>query len=284
MVEAIERVGVRPTSTGWTNCLRVSVARCRRSRAHRLRAPAPRPPACANSSPITDSGLDRGALGAAELVQPRLEQRVDRRRHRRSRPCLGHAPSARRPRRSAPLSISIDSSCSTYSGLPSAASTMRSNTSCGMPVAPSRLATTCAAAASLSGRSTMRDAPRLLAPLRLLLEQVVARGGQQQDRRAAGASTHVLQQVEERRLGPVDVVDQRDDRAVGGQRSRGTCAPPSRARAAGRSPCSARSPPPRDRRRPRSPTWPAAWPAPLGLVVVADVGRARRPSRAAART
>ncbi len=56
----------------------------------------------------------------------------------------------------APVSISIDNICSTYSGLPSAVLTMRPSRARGSPAAPSRFVTTCAAAARPSGRSTSR--------------------------------------------------------------------------------------------------------------------------------
>ena len=56
---------------------------------------------------------------------------------RRGRRGCRWAPSAHRAKRSEPLSISIDSICSTKSGLPSAATTIRSCTSPAMPASPS---------------------------------------------------------------------------------------------------------------------------------------------------
>ena len=87
--------------------------------------------------------------------------------------------------------------------------------SSGSPVAPSRLAHDLRAPPRrVSGSQHEPRSRRRARPTRALLEQLVARRAEQQDRRALGRVEHVLEQVEEGRLGPVDVVDQRDQRAV----------------------------------------------------------------------
>jgi hypothetical protein len=58
---------------------------------------------------------------------------------------------------------------------------------------------------------------RSLTPLGALVEELAARRGQQQDRRVRRGVENVLEHVQERMLGPVDVVDQGDHRAGRGQ-------------------------------------------------------------------
>ena len=118
----------------------------------------------------------------------------------------------------APLSTSIDSICSTYSGLPSAASTMRATTSAGSPVAPSRLTRP---RGRFVGQRPQHQAlaAGTLAPVGPVLQQL----GRAVPSSRIGAPRTCRarhEQVEERRLGPVDVVEQRDQRAVGGRPSR----------------------------------------------------------------
>ena len=66
-----------------------------------------------------------------------------------------------------------------------------------------------------------RDEPRprpWRRPRRAGVEEIWAREAEQEDRRAAREAEDVLEQVEQRRLGPVDVVDGDDERSRGGER------------------------------------------------------------------
>ena len=82
-----------------------------------------RPPrAHQNTRPTTDGALDHRALARVEPVEPRGEQRVDRRRDRDPRQVARRRPAGRRGARAAPSSTSIRSVSSTNSGLPSASS------------------------------------------------------------------------------------------------------------------------------------------------------------------
>ena len=234
VVEAVARARRRRSSTGGRTACASASPGARRARAHGLgrqfeqRRAAGTPGR--SPTPVRRWRVRRGPAGRAA---PRAARGWSAARRCRPRP--RRAPSARRPGSSAPRSISIDSICSTYSGLPSAVSTMRATTSCGSPVPPSRLATTCSAASSLSGRSTSREAPGC--------SPHCGRSSSRSWRAVAssriGASLrgrqHVLEQIEERRLGPVDVVDQRHHRRAAPPGSRAPCARPSRSRAADRS-------------------------------------------------
>ncbi len=69
-------------------------------------------------------------------------------------------------------------------------------------------------------RQRLQDDPRLArtgGPLGLTVQQAVAGGAQQQHRRAGEGIDEVPDQIEQRRLGPVDVVEEDDDRSVGGK-------------------------------------------------------------------
>ena len=175
-------------------------------------------------------------------------------------PSAAH-PAARRLARSAPLSISIDSICSTYSGLPSAAATMRATTSGGRPAAPEQVGHHLRRRVVAQRAQHQARRAGLLAPLRPLFEQVVARGGQQQDRRAAATSSSTCSS-RSRNAGSAQWMSSisATTGAVGGQASRGTCA---RAQFSSCSGKAARAQPdgrrPAGRPRRRRRRLPAAW-------------------------
>ena len=178
---------------------------------------------------------------------------------------------------SARLSISIDSICSTYSGLPSAAATMRSTTSLRQTGLAEQVGDhLLRRPASLSGCSTQRRRRSAARASRAALEQVVPRGGQQQDRRRRSAASSTCSS-RSRKAGSAQWMSSISAMtgAVAGQAPPGTC----RAaqydlvqRVAGLR--SGRSPRPGGRPRRRRRSRPSSLRARLlGRVVVADVGR-----------
>ena len=229
--------------------------------------------------------LHRRAIGPRQVVQARFEQRLDRRRHDDLAVGVAAHPVPSPSWRSAPLSISIDSICSTYSGLPSAAVTMRSTTSCGSPAEPSRLATTCADGGVAQRAQAPGGRPVAFAPLRLGFEQIVARRGQQQDRRRPCEASSMCSS-RSRNAGSAQWMSSttRDHRAVARRSPRGTCAHPSRARAAG---SAAALRPTALASRAATSASPTACQqlgaGGLGVVVVADVRPPRAPCPPAAR-
>ncbi len=120
-------------------------------------------------------------------------------------------------RRRTPSSMSIDTSCSTKSGLPSAATITRSRTAGTRPVCPSRLSTMAVESVSVSGSEHDPLGARRCGPVRPILEQVVARRRQEQGRGLEVGPGQLVEQVQEGRLGPVDVVDDDDERASLGE-------------------------------------------------------------------
>ena len=106
--------------------------------------------------------------------------------------------------------------CSANSGLPSAASTTFASVSAGTPASASR-ATIWRTASSPSGASWIVRRVRMVAPALALVQQLGA-GGAEDHHRALDRPREVLDQVEQRRLGPVQVVDHQHQRLVGGER------------------------------------------------------------------
>ena len=116
---------------------------------------------------------------------------------------------ARRPRRSAE-SCTIASICSTKSGLPSAASRIRSRRLAPSSSAPSRRSISSSVSGSVSGSSSTVGRVQLAAaPAGAQLEQLGPRQTEDEQRRVARPVGDVLDQVEERRLGPLQVVEAR---------------------------------------------------------------------------
>ena len=91
-----------------------------------------------NINPITDAGSITARCAVVEQVEPCRQQRLDRPAAARG---LGSSAVARQPSSvldaARPSSTSIETSCSTKSGLPSAVSTMRSEPLRGSATAPS---------------------------------------------------------------------------------------------------------------------------------------------------
>ncbi len=146
--------------------------------------------------PLDGAALERASLADRQLVEPRSEQRLDRRRdgdlaHRRE-------------------SCTIASICSTKSGLPSAASAIRSRMPSASSAAPSRRSIS--SSVSLLGQRLEQHGGRVqlaAAPRRPKLEQLRSRAAQHEQRRIARPVGDVLDQIEERRLGPLQVVEVR---------------------------------------------------------------------------
>ena len=109
--------------------------------------------------------------------------------------------------------------CSTKSGLPSAACEQRRS----RVLADQRLAADMVEERLrlAHGERAERDVGRRrqhARPLGPLLDEVAARHAEQQDRRGVAPLRDVLEQVEERRLRPVHVLDAHDERRAGGER------------------------------------------------------------------
>ena len=100
-------------------------------------------------------------------------------------------------------------SCSRNSGLPSAVSTIRPVVRSSRPPAASRRRPRGTAAS----RQRFERHHCGAAHDGRVVQQLRAREADQQDRRAAGEGREVLEQVEQRRLRPVDVLDDDDERA-----------------------------------------------------------------------
>ena len=200
--------------------------------------------------------LDHGSLVRLEVVEARREQRVDRRRHDGAVDVRGRRASCPRSKRMSPSSMSIETSCSTKSGFPSEASTTRARMRSSRPALPSRCSVIARVSSSVRRSSSIRVAPGDGGPLGMALEELVARRADHEQRRVLGCLEDVLDEVEEARLGPVDVLEEDDERSRPGERLQQLPCPPDELlagelrRARGRSP-TRRAPPPR--RRPRAP-------------------------------
>ena len=172
-------------------------------------------------------GLDDGALARAPggpAARPGAPGSSAGRRSPSARP----AP-ARRPRPGRRSSISISTTSTTNSGLPSATSRMRAAVSAPSRAGPSSCRSRSAASASASASEQHRRRVRPpVAPARPAVAHLGTRHDEQQQRRVARPVRDVLEEVHERRLAPLQVVD--DERPAGdrGRWPRATCASPRR--------------------------------------------------------
>ena len=159
--------------------------------------------------------FDHRALLGLEAVEPRGEQRVDR-----------AAGISSRSRRVVAVGRASRSICSTKSGLPSAASVMPRRAS--SERAPPRRAGRRAALGLVLGERLERDRGRVRRAVQRgrVVEQLGPREAEQQDRRVAAPAGEVLDQVEEGRLRPVDVVEARRPAAARARASRAGGGPP----------------------------------------------------------
>ena len=200
--------------SGRTSPLRTSACRCAATspdlagggqigRRRPTRRPAPS--TAARWSTSRSSGL--------EQVEPRGEHRLDGRRARAATSTASRACSGRRARRSTPSSTSIASISSTKSGFPPAARRIASAASgveragevpdeharLARPSGASRIAAPPPHAGRISGSSVPREAA-------------------DENRRVPAPAGDVLDEVEERRLAPLDVVEHEHDRPLPGER------------------------------------------------------------------
>ncbi len=141
--------------------------------------------------------LEHRALARLEPVEPGGEQRLDRRRDRERPACpCPRRTSPRPPRRTAGCPRRPDDPLCGLAALGHSVGELREQRARRRPPPAAR------------ARS------RLAAPARTLLEQVGPRHAEQEQRRVAAPVGDVLDEIEERRLGPVQVVD--DERRAGG--------------------------------------------------------------------
>ena len=111
--------------------------------------------------------------------------------------------------------MSISSISSTKSGFPSAASRIRARASSASSASPRRLLRRSSVSATGQRLEEHRSRVHLpAAPGRPSVEQVGSGEADQQDRRVARQVRNVVDQVEERRLGPVHVVEDDDERLL----------------------------------------------------------------------
>ena len=230
VVEAVNR-SLSGAPAGSMNCLRVSVAKCTADVAHAVhRAPALRPRAAETPgrSPTPGSTAARSARRSWSSRASSSAWMVGGTLDVAARPAAH--PAAASSRRSAPLSISIDSICSTYSGLPSAAvndardhvgAATRWRRASWPPPEPTRRRS--------AGCSTRRVRRRLRSPQSgWLLDQLVARCGEQQDRRVLWTRRARARAAPETPVSAQWMSSTSATTGVVGRRgARGTCAPPS---------------------------------------------------------
>ena len=118
-------------------------------------------------------------------------------------------------RTSDPSSISIPNNSSTKNGFPSAASAIRCRTPGSRSARPSRPMTSSPDSRRVERLELDRRRRQLAAaPRRTRLEQLLAAHAQQQDRRVPRRVGDVLDQVEQARLRPVDVVEEQHQRPL----------------------------------------------------------------------
>ena len=124
-----------------------------------------------------------------------------------------------------PPSASVATSCSTNRGFPSAMALIRACSLARRDVtSPSRPSISCSASSSPSGSSVIELGVRSAAsPRRALVEELRASETDEAERRVARPVGQVLDQVEERRLGPVDVLDDERQRPLAARAARVTC-------------------------------------------------------------
>ena len=245
--------------SGWISCLRTSAPSWRSSSARsspRSSSSTAPPP---NDRPTTAAASTTARSAGIEPVEPGRQQSVEGGRHRDARPALGPPRPRPRPVSRWCSSTSMRTSSSTNSGLPSAPLKTRRERSAATPASPSRCSISAPLSAPLSGSSSILAAPGSLpGKVGPGVEQVGPGGGHDQDRDAPDRARQVLDQLEERRLAPVDVLEEDHERPPGGGRPRGACARPRRSPRGARRRPTARAPRPRAprswrcRRRPGS--------------------------------
>ena len=155
-----------------------------------------------NTRPITDAACSAafsraGSRSMRAASTPRTESGIES--------CSGSAATSHRSSRCArtPLSTSDSISSSTKNGLPSERRTSRSRTCSGRSATSSR--------GDLVGERLELDrghVPAAASPLEL------GPGGGDDQQRAAHVAHRPLEQLEQRRLGPVDVLHEQDDRPM----------------------------------------------------------------------
>ena len=161
---------------------------------------------------LDGSALDHRPLVAGEAIEASGEQRVDSGRDGDGHQ-VAHPHPATTFRTRTPSSMSIESISSTKSGFPSAASAMRVPTSSASSASPTRFATS---SAHSRFRQRLEQHGRRVelaaAPRRASVEQLGSSHAEKQDRDSSRPVGEVLDEVEERRLSPVDVVEHHDER------------------------------------------------------------------------
>ena len=178
----------------------------------------------------------RPSLHAARSITWRSPRRADRAAMRAAPECstasrrardLRSRPSVRSPARRAPSSMSIETISSTNSGLPSAAAWMRRGR-LGIDARPRQEPLD--EPLRLVVRERLEEDGRRVAlaaaPGRSRVEQLGPRHGHEQDRRVARPVGNVLDEIEQRRLGPVEVVEDDDERLLAARAPRAGDAQP----------------------------------------------------------
>ena len=135
----------------------------------RLRRRAPRPPPRAKTCPITDAGSTTARSSRGQPVEPRGEQRLDRRRHDERRARSPVATPAPVLERAGPVvDRASTASARRRAGCLRPRRRCARATSSAMPVSPSRFSTICSPSAAESGSSTRPTAPGRSRPGRAL--------------------------------------------------------------------------------------------------------------------
>ena len=162
--------------------------------------------------------FDRRALGRRESVQPRFEQRVDGRRDRDLDAALG-AVFVGHP---APVQLVQGTALDQHRQHLLDVQRVALGSAHDARDYPGRQCRTADPVRDdlfgrRIGQGRQHEPARvdLRAPVGQFLDQVVPRGGEDQDRHAAGRGKHVVQQIEEGAFRPVDVVDEDDERLRG---------------------------------------------------------------------
>ena len=206
-----------PSSTGRTRCLCASVASSDRDPRRDLRGRERRHGVLGEDVPDDRCGLDHRPLARRERVEPRREERLDRGRYVDLGQLVGEPPRAVRRSTTAPSSTSIRRSCSAKSGFPSdAVDDAVEHGGVERPAAEQALdhALRIARRRAARGRRGVERAPVLQSGIS---SRSSGRVGQRTSTGASHRLDEVLDQREQRRLGPVDVLDDEDHRPVGGE-------------------------------------------------------------------
>ena len=218
-LEAVVRPPAPSARSGRTSCFWASVVRCDldlAATASAARAPSRR--LGRRRSPTTEAGSITARSLGAERVEPRGEQRLDRRR-------AGRAPDeVARSTRHVLVELEEllvdehrDAAARRRAGCPrlrrrsGPASRVEHGTA-----AEQALDHRLLRSSSPSGVERRRASRAASSPVGPLLEQLGPGRAQEEQRRAVDGSDEVLDQVEQRRLGPVDVVD--DERPAAARR------------------------------------------------------------------